>query len=344
MITGEETSWSELRPILDEELDHLPEKFRAPLVLCYLKGKTVREVDSPKPLPFATVDEFLVRLRAASELPSREERWKAVHELGLTLSLENFAAAEEGIPSMLARFDGTGNGSVFTQFDAFHSRLLAEWVAADPADASSFTYHFASLPLYCRTSAAKPGAPEFGLEHLQDFGLFLEFDQGSQLLGNEIQIQFAALSLQNAFDIQPVLVPTGEAFVDDQILSRACQEPNRVSAESEIVAGSPLNRPLLERHRAERDIERRTLRCLEENDPCLQCEFPGIRPTPAKFPKESINKGFFPSETCQERQVRILGQARFTPPLDRDSSNEAELPVPAFAEGLDLQRRLVNVL
>jgi len=38
-----DSAWQELRPILDEELDRLPEKYRLPVVLCYLEGKTYTE-------------------------------------------------------------------------------------------------------------------------------------------------------------------------------------------------------------------------------------------------------------------------------------------------------------
>jgi RNA polymerase sigma factor (sigma-70 family) len=35
-----DAGWKELRPVLDEELDRLPEKYRLPIVLCYMQRKT----------------------------------------------------------------------------------------------------------------------------------------------------------------------------------------------------------------------------------------------------------------------------------------------------------------
>ena len=48
----DERTWDDLRLVLDEELSQLPEKYRAPVVLCYFEGKTneqaARELGCPK--------------------------------------------------------------------------------------------------------------------------------------------------------------------------------------------------------------------------------------------------------------------------------------------------------
>jgi DNA-directed RNA polymerase specialized sigma24 family protein len=39
----EEDVWRELRPVLDQELNRLPDKYREPVVLCDLEGATRKE-------------------------------------------------------------------------------------------------------------------------------------------------------------------------------------------------------------------------------------------------------------------------------------------------------------
>jgi RNA polymerase sigma factor (sigma-70 family) len=59
----DEISWRELRGIFHEELAHLPEKYRAPLLLCYWEGKTGDEAAAQLGCPAGTLKERLGRAR-----------------------------------------------------------------------------------------------------------------------------------------------------------------------------------------------------------------------------------------------------------------------------------------
>jgi len=58
-----EAGWNELRPVIHEEVSRLPEKYRTPVVLCYLEGKTNEEVAQLLRWPVGTVKGRLSRAR-----------------------------------------------------------------------------------------------------------------------------------------------------------------------------------------------------------------------------------------------------------------------------------------
>ena len=60
---GQEATWNELRPIVQEEVFRLPEEYRLPVVLGYLEGKTNEEVAALLRWPVGTVKGRLARAR-----------------------------------------------------------------------------------------------------------------------------------------------------------------------------------------------------------------------------------------------------------------------------------------
>lgn len=75
---------SELLPILDEELNRLPERLRRPIILCYLEGKTNQEAARQLGCPAGTIFSRLAR--------GRETLRRHLQRRGVTLSVAALTA------------------------------------------------------------------------------------------------------------------------------------------------------------------------------------------------------------------------------------------------------------
>ena len=87
--------WNELRPIVHEEVNRLPEKYRTPVVLCYLEGRTNEEVARLLDWPVGTVKGRLSRARDLLRTRlSRRGVALSIAALGVFLSRKDLNAAE----------------------------------------------------------------------------------------------------------------------------------------------------------------------------------------------------------------------------------------------------------
>jgi RNA polymerase sigma factor (sigma-70 family) len=92
---AEQDVWSDLRPLLDAELNRLPDGYRAVVVLCDLEGKPRAEVARQLGVPEGTVAGWLARARATLA--------KRLTRRGLAVSAAVFATAAQqvsaGVPT-----------------------------------------------------------------------------------------------------------------------------------------------------------------------------------------------------------------------------------------------------
>jgi RNA polymerase sigma factor (sigma-70 family) len=82
--SADELAWADLRPVLDEEVNRLPEKYRQPVVLCYLEGQTNEEAARRLGCPRGTILSRLAR--------GRERLRSRLTRRGITLASGTLAA------------------------------------------------------------------------------------------------------------------------------------------------------------------------------------------------------------------------------------------------------------
>jgi RNA polymerase sigma factor (sigma-70 family) len=97
---AEKDHWSDLQPLLDQELSLLPDKYRIVIVLCELEGKTRPEVARQIGVPEGTVASRLARAR--SMLAKRLTRRGLGASGGMLAALLAHQAASAGIPASVA--------------------------------------------------------------------------------------------------------------------------------------------------------------------------------------------------------------------------------------------------
>jgi RNA polymerase sigma factor (sigma-70 family) len=108
----DEMTWLELRAVLDEELSELPDKYRAPIVLCYLEGQTQNEAARQLGCPRTSLSSRLDRGRAL--LHERLVRRGLILSAGLlsTLLAEKALASSLPVSVMLSALQATAATTV----------------------------------------------------------------------------------------------------------------------------------------------------------------------------------------------------------------------------------------
>src|SRR5438105_2120404 len=92
-------TWQDLRPILDEELAGLPEKYRAPLVLCCLESKTQEQAAAELGCPRTSLASRIARARHL--LRERLARRGVIIPAGLLATALAHETAQAAVPALL---------------------------------------------------------------------------------------------------------------------------------------------------------------------------------------------------------------------------------------------------
>src|SRR5262249_46327393 len=117
LVVAPTEAWAELRPVLDEELNRLPDRYRLPVVLCDLEGRTRRDVARQLDVPDGTLSN---RLDAARRMLARRPARRGVTLPAVALAALLTQQATAAVPSVLvsstvqsASLVGTGQATTW---------------------------------------------------------------------------------------------------------------------------------------------------------------------------------------------------------------------------------------
>lgn len=146
-----------------------------------------------------------------------------------------------------------------------------------------------------------------------------------------------SLANDDPADVVPVQIAVGEGLHHDEVLG--CAEFHG-GARFHLDHDGPSDGLLLKGKRSQGDVDSDACGGLQEKDPVPECKITGSLDAGLIMSKPFVDKGFLPSKSRQEGEIKVHGEAGFPPMENCDAADDAELPVPSIAEVLQLDRQL----